>query len=149
MEGLICKQNTETCVFCVNALRCDRPEVCIPTGQCSLDLSLEEENSPELRILQALVQCQVSGNDDGCARFEWRVYTPDLVNLKALGCGDSLYIRNSSEQDAIQDLFECGGSQSPIILEPSYDESDGEVCVSHRNGYYLFHGCRADLVPVD
>ncbi|MGB0647873.1 MAG: hypothetical protein ACPGQS_11895 [Bradymonadia bacterium] len=147
-EGLICKQNTETCVFCVNALRCDRPEVCITTGQCSLDLSLGDENSPELRILQALVQCQVSGNDDGCARFEWQVYTPDLANLKTLGCGDSLYAQNSSDQDAIQDLLRCGGSQSPIVLEPSYQENEGEVCVSHRNGYYLFHGCRTDLVPL-
>lgn len=149
VEGLICKQNTETCVFCVNALRCDRPEICISTGQCSLDLSLEDENSPELAILQALVQCQVSGNDDGCARFEWQRYTPDFANLKTLGCDDSLYVQDARDRDAIQDLLRCGGSQTPIILEPSYQETEGEVCVSHQNGYYRFHGCRANLVPVD
>jgi hypothetical protein len=150
LSGLICKQNTQSCVQCLNGLQCDSPERCISTGQCGLDVDLEPEQIPELAVLQTLVQCQMNINNAACARLYWTDGIPELARLKAMGCGDTIYTSAMADQAPIQDLLRCGGTQSPIILDPSFDPTrDVEVCVTERAGYYIFHGCNPDQVPLN
>lgn len=150
LSGLICKQNSQSCVRCINGLQCDSPERCISTGQCGLNINLDPEQIPELSVLQALVQCQLNVDNDGCARFYWTDGLPELPRLQELGCGEAIYASAMSDQAAIQNLLRCGGTQSPIILDPTFDiTNDDEVCVTERVGYYVFHGCNPDQVPLN
>ena len=152
-SGLICKQNTQTCVSCLNGLQCDSPERCISTGQCGLTIELDGNQPSELSVLQTLVQCQVNLDNEACAQFTISVGAPngtqpDLPRLKALGCDNALYASAMQDQEPIQDLLRCGGSQSPLIIDPSYDPMGSTVCVTQRSGYFIFHGCNPDQVPI-
>lgn len=149
VPGLICKQTSQVCVSCLNGLQCDSPERCISTGQCGLNVDLDINQPPELTLLQTLVQCEANLSNDACAQFSWTSSAPDLPRLKSIGCDNALYASAMQDRMEIQDLLRCGGSQSPLIIDPSFDAAAGRACATQRAGYFIFHGCNPDQVPLD
>jgi hypothetical protein len=149
VPGLICKQTSQVCVSCLNGLQCDSPERCISTGQCGLNVELNADQPSELTVLQTLAQCEANLSNEACARFSWTGTAPELPRLKTIGCDDALYASSMQDRGVIQDLLRCGGSQSPLIIDPSYDAADNSVCATQRSGYFIFHGCNPNQVPID
>ena len=151
--SLICRQNINRCVACLNSLQCDAPEICIPTGQCGVRVNLDEgePTTPlSLRILRTLRDCNERAQFGGCGQFTWTLATPQLETLRLDGCGDSIYANAPNERDALQDLLRCGNRESPLFVDPGYSGVDsGMVCVTRHRGLFWFHNCREAAVPID
>ena len=152
--SLICRQNTNRCVACLNSLQCDAPEVCIPTGQCGVSINLDEGDTTSptsLRILQTLRDCDARAQSGGCGQFIWTQTPPQLETLRTEGCQNTIFANAESERESIQDLLRCGGRESPLFIDPSFSGTDasGMLCVTRHRGLFWFHNCGPAAVPID
>ena len=151
---LICRQNTNKCVECLNSLQCDSPDICIATGQCGVrvDLDAADNALPQnLLILQTLLECSQRESSGGCAEFLWTENAPQIGALRREGCDDDTYSGYNVDRANIQDLLRCGDQDSPLFIDPDFSgvETSGMVCLTRHRDLFWFHNCRAAAVPID